>query len=100
VALTLTLRHLWTSTDRPRSWRFSGEDEITIRDLLGGLDEFKAEPERHSAVLIAEMDDGTIFGAWNRAGAAHLRTAIGTQGELSSEWLALRNALDDGVTGP
>ena len=100
MALTLVLRHLWTSTGGPLSWSFDGEEEADLRDLLNGLDEFTAEPEKRSAVLIAMMDDGKIVGAWNRGGAARLRGAIEQRGQLPADWWDLRNALEVGVTGP
>ena len=100
MALTLVLRHLWTSTGGPRSWAFDGEDESDIRGLLNDLDEFKVDPEKRSAVLIATTDNGAVLGAWNRAGAARLRGAVEATGQLSPEWWDLRNALEVGVTGP
>jgi hypothetical protein len=100
VALTLVLRHLWTTTGGPRSWSFDGEDEVSIRELLNDLGKCKADPEKRSAVLVATTDDGAIFGAWNRAGAAWLRGVIEARGRLSPEWWNLRNALEVRVTGP
>jgi hypothetical protein len=44
-----------------------------MKETLGGLDEFKAAPEKRSAVLIATNNDGDLFGAWNRDGASQLK---------------------------
>jgi hypothetical protein len=46
-----------------------GDEERELRDLLKRMDEWKAEPERRSAVLLAAEENGTLVGAWNREGA-------------------------------
>ena len=99
MALRLELRYLWTCTGGPRSWSFDSYEEQDLRGLLSNLDEFRANPESRSAVLLATDDDGAIIGAWNRAGAAQLRGSIDRIGRLP-DWLDLRNALHDAVTGP
>lgn len=99
MALRLELRNLWTCTGGPRSWSYDGDGEQDLRSLLSNLDEFKADPVNQSAVLLATDDDAAIIGAWNRDGAAQLISSIDSTGRLP-EWLDLRNALYDGVTGP
>jgi hypothetical protein len=97
--IKLELRHLWTSTGSPLTWSFEGSDERELRHLLERLDEFKADPAKRSAVLVATEDDGATIGAWTRQGAAHLQALIeaipGT-----ADWMNVRHALRDAVTGP
>lgn len=97
--IDITLRHLWTSTGVPVTWRVSGDDERELRDLLGRLDEWKAELERRSAVLLASAEDGTLIGAWSRDGAEHLWNMIDAVPH-SEGLMQIRHALMDGVTGP
>jgi hypothetical protein len=97
--IDLTLRHLWTSTDAPITWRVTDDDERELRDLLGRLDEWKADPEMRSAVLLAHEEDGTLIGSWNREGTSKLCDMLDMlpRGE---GLLTIRRALRDGVTGP
>lgn len=97
--IDLTLRHLWTSTGGPLTWRVDGEDERELRDLLRRLDEWKAEPEKRSAVLLAAEEDGTLLGAWNREGAAHLWHMLDAI-PRSEGLMQVRHALSYAVTGP
>lgn len=97
--IKVTLRHLWTRTGGPLTWGFDGADERDMRDLLNRLDDWKADPELRSAVLLAHEDDGSLVGAWNREGASHLRDMIDMI-PRSGDWLDMRRALRDGVTGP
>lgn len=92
--IDLTLRHLWTRTGAPVTWRIEGQDERDFRDLLRSLDERKADPERRSAVLLAVEDDGTVIGAWNREGAEHLWHMLDAI-PRSAGLLKIRHALMD-----
>jgi hypothetical protein len=97
--IDLTLRHLWTETDAPVTWRVTDDDERELRDLLKRLDEWKAEPEKRSAVLLAAEEDGTLVGAWNREGTSHLCDMIDAIPRREG-LMTIRHALRDGVTGP
>jgi hypothetical protein len=97
--ITVTLRHLWTSTGEPLKWDVTGDDERVLRDLLQLLDEWKADPDKRSAVLLAHDDVGALIGVWNRAGAQQLWHMIDTLPH-SEALMPIRRALMDGVTGP
>lgn len=95
--MVLKLRYLWGA---PKEWRFDDDDEAALRAMLRDLDEeFGADPESKQAVLVAKEDDGSLVGAWNRAGAARLASVIIFE-PPSSLWIDVRNALENAVTGP
>jgi hypothetical protein len=100
VTIALELRHLWTATGEPVAWTFHNANEHELRDLLGRLDDHRADPETRAAVLLATIDDDTLLGAWNRDGAAELRDSIKMIARAYPLWLEVAAALDDGVTGP
>jgi hypothetical protein len=95
VPLTLKLLHLWGA---PKWWTFDGEDEEILARILSDLDDFKARGSSKSAVLVAERE-GKIVGAWTRDGVRRLSSTIVSE-PRSSEWIELRNALEDAATGP
>jgi hypothetical protein len=97
--IDLTLRHLWTSTGAPITWRVTGNDEDELSELLKRMHEWKAEPESRAAVLVAVEEDGTLIGAWNREGTAQLVQMIDMV-PRSNDLLQIRHALMHGVTGP
>jgi hypothetical protein len=90
---------LWTETGCSLSWSFENSDERDLRDLLGRIDHFKADPVARSAVLLGTGEDGTKVGAWNREGAAHLQALIEVV-PRDAVWMDVRNALSDAVSGP
>jgi hypothetical protein len=97
--IDVTLRHLWTRTGAPFTWRVTGDDERELRDLLKHLDEWSTDQELRSAVMLAAEEDGTLVGAWNRQGAEqlwHMLDAV----QRSEALMRIRHALMDGVTGP
>lgn len=94
--MRLKLRYLWGA---PKEWTFEGDDERTLRAMFRDLDGFKADLKSRAAVLVAETDEGENVGAWNRDGARRLASTI-VFDPPSPEWLEVRNALDDAVTGP
>jgi hypothetical protein len=98
--LDLTLRHLWTETGAPITWRVTDDDERELRGLLRRLDEWKADPEMRSAVLLAAEEDGTLVGAWSREGTSDLGDLIDGDPQRSEGLMRMRHALRDGVTGP
>jgi hypothetical protein len=99
VSVTLELRHLWTTTGGPITWKLDGADERHLRRAVRRLFEHEADPETRRAVLILRGDDGEIAGAWSREGAAALAEIVLIDAP-SGEWLDIRNRLLDGASGP
>jgi hypothetical protein len=53
-----------------------GPEEADLLRLLEWLDEYRADVEKRSAVLVAKGEDVELVGAWNREGASVLSALL------------------------
>ena len=90
----LRFRHGSTTNE----WEFGGMDESALRQMLVELKVYEAHgPD--DAVLTAAGSDGKEFGAWTRAGAAHLASVMFRERQ-NPPWSEVEAAVQAAVMDP
>ena len=92
--IVLRFRHGSTTNE----WQFGGMDENELRRMLLELKVYAAHgPE--DTVLTAAGSDGKEFGAWTRAGAAHLASVMFRERQ-NPPWSEVEAAVQAAVMDP
>jgi len=93
----ITLRFRSGSTTG--EWKFDAIDERTLRQMLGDLAPYVAQPEAEEAVLTVTASDGKVVGAWTRGGAAHLASMMFRE-RTTPPWSEVEAAIQSAVMDP
>lgn len=93
--IVLRFRHDSTTSE----WQFDGMDERALRQMLGDLTPYSAQPDAAEAVLTATASGGNAIGAWSRGGAAHLASMM-FRDRTTPPWSEVEAAIQSAVMDP
>jgi hypothetical protein len=93
--IVLRFRHDSTTSE----WQFDGMDERALRQMLGDLTPYSAQPDSAGAVLTATASGGNAIGVWTHGGAAHLASMM-FRDRTTPPWSEVEAAIQSAVMDP